>query len=69
MNKTPLALVVNRDGEIWSQKGIIAHADSKSELELKKRLVETEISNFKAKKLFRRISRNYYFDNSIANNH
>lgn len=33
MNKTPLALVVNRDGEIWSQKGIIAHADSKSELE------------------------------------
>lgn len=28
-----LALVVNREGEIWSQKGLVAHVDSKKELE------------------------------------
>lgn len=28
-----MALVVNREGEIWSQKGLVAHADSKKEME------------------------------------
>jgi len=31
--KNPLALVVNREGEIWSPQGLVGHADSKSELE------------------------------------
>lgn len=30
---TNLALVVNRDGEIWSQKGLMGHVDSKKEME------------------------------------
>lgn len=30
----PMALVVNRDGEIWSQKGLVAHVDSKKEVEM-----------------------------------
>lgn len=30
----PMALVINREGEIWSQKGLVAHADSKREMEM-----------------------------------
>lgn len=31
--RTPLALVVNRDGEIWSQRGLVGHSDSKKDIE------------------------------------